>query len=210
MSSLFVALPLILACVGDVGEGKVAAEVKEAPAPSAEKKAPAKPGPTGAELPIDMKRSSIKALGAKVTAKHPIVFHKWSGVAQVDGEELTALTFEIDVASLEADHPKLTQHLKEEDFLFVEKYPKATFEMTELKPAAADGSTHSVTGKLTIRGKAKQVTFPATIKAEGDHVSAQAEFVIDRKDFDVVYKGRADDLVQDNVVLTIDIQAGES
>ena len=69
------------------------------------------------------------------------------------------------------------------------------------KPAA--GSTHSVTGNLTIRGKTKAVTFPAKIKVDAKGVEANAEFVINRKDFDVAYPGKPDDLIQDNVVLTI-------
>ena len=209
MTSTLLALPLLFACVGDVGEGKVAAEVADAPpAEETAKKEEAPAKAAGTELAIDTTKSTVKALGAKVTAKHPIDFHKWSGTATVDGKQLTDLKFEIDMASLESDHPKLTGHLKDEDFFWIEKYPTATFDMAELKDGAeGEGNTHTMSGDLTIRGKTKRVTFPAKISAGPKGVSASTEFVIDRKDFDVVYKGKADDLVQDNVVLTINIMA---
>ena len=40
-----------------------------------------------------------------------------------------------------------------------------------------------------------------------DLIKAATEFSIDRQDFKVSYPGRADDLVQDNVVLTINLVA---
>lgn len=196
----FLALPLLVACVGDVGEGKVKAEIEEPPA--AEKQAPAAEA-KGKTVPIDVAASSIKALGAKVTATHPIDFHKWKGAATVDGKEVTDLDFTIEMDSLEADHPKLTGHLKNEDFFDVAKFPEASFDATAIK-AGADGDwTHTVTGDLTIHGQTKRVTFPAKIAVSDTAVVANTEFTINRQDFAITYKGKADDLIQDNVVLTI-------
>ena len=57
----------------------------------------------------------------------------------------------------------------------------------------------AVTGTLTIRGTAKDVTFPATIKLDNGKVDASTEFSINRKDFGLVYKGKPDDLIRDVV-----------
>jgi len=194
---------VLIGCVADVGSGKVAAEVSE-PAVTE----PVPEASNGEVLPIDTSASTLKALSAKVTATHPIVFHEWSGHAMVDGANLVDLEFSIEMASLESNHPKLTQHLLNEDFFWVEKYPHATFDAQEIKAGGeGEGITHTVTGDLTIRGKTKRVSFPATIVVDAGGVKANTEFTIDRQDFEVSYVGRADDLVQDKVVLTIELIA---
>lgn len=192
------------ACVGDLGKGRVEAEVNEpAATPAAAEAAPA-PAATGTQLAIDPARSSLRALGAKITATHPIDFPVWSGTVTVDGDTLTGLSFEADMASLVADHPKLTAHLKDADFFDVATYPKATFVATKVEAAAGEGgSTHAITGDLTIRGVTKSVTFPATVTVGPAEVAARTEFVLNRQDFAVTYPGRPDDLVQDKVVLTV-------
>lgn len=195
-------LLLTAGCIEDVGEGKVEAVVEQA-APE-----PAKEVGTRS-LKVDAARSSLKALGAKVTATHPIDFKTFSGEVSLDGDDLKAIAFSAAVADLQADHPKLTQHLLNEDFLFVDKHPEATFRSTGVKAGAKEpGMTHTVQGNLSIRGVTKKVTFPAKIAVDKGEVKAETEFVINRQDFGITYPGRADDLVQDNVVLTIRFVAG--
>jgi len=202
MHSALMLLPLLTACVGDVGEGKVAAKVNAPSARSADM-------PSGAEQwKVDTSRSKIRALGAKVTATHPIDFHTWQGSLSLDEGKLVGMDFKIDVDSLESDHPKLTSHLKNEDFLWVEKHPEATFVSTKVAPGSGDdGLTHTITGDLSIRGKALSITFGAKVDIASKEAKASAEFTINRQDFDVRYPGRPDNLVQDNVVLTIDLVA---
>ena len=213
-------LPLVaaltfLACAPDLSEGRPVAEVKEVPpAAPVEAPAPAAAPVAAGELPVpaltaptvlkvDPAKSSLGALGAKITATHPIDFKNFAGNVGVDGEKVTGISFATDIATLQSDNEKLTEHLKGEDFLWAEKFPHATFVSTEVKEGGSDGFSHTVSGDLTIRGKTLRVTFPANIKVNPTDVTADTEFVVDRKNFDVVYPGKADDLVQDNVVLKI-------
>jgi polyisoprenoid-binding protein YceI len=192
-------------CIGDVGEGRVKAEVKEVGAE--EVATPA----AGTQLPVDVARSKLGVLGAKVTATHPITFHQWSGHVTLEGDEVRGVSFEVDVASLESDSARLDKHLRAEDFLHVEAYPKATFTSASVMAGAgAEGMTHTVSGDLTIRGKTKRVSFPARLTVAADAITAETEFTFDRKDFDVRYAGRADDLVQDNVVMKVSFLAPRS
>ena len=202
------ALIALTACVEDVGKDKVAATVEDAPTETTTaEKAPAK----GQALKVDTSRSSIRALGAKITATHPVDAKEFSGEVTFDGKAVTAVSFKVDMAKIEADHPKLTSHLLDEDFFHVEVHPDATFKSASIKEGSeTEGMTHTVSGDLTIRGKTKRVTFPAAITVEADAVKANTEFTIDRQDFGVSYPGRADDLVQDNVVLTIAFVAPRS
>ena len=208
--SLFLATSL--SCVRDVGEGEVAAKVEPSRAPALERaepgSRPAVPGAAVDTLKVDVGRSKIEALGAKITATHPIVFGDFSGKVGVSEGSIQSLSFEVVMSSLESDHPKLTSHLKNEDFFDVETYPTASFVSSRVAAGTeVEGRTHTVTGDLTIRGKSNRVTFPATIEVTDREARADTVFVIDRQDFGVTYPGRPDDLVQDNVKMTISFVA---
>ena len=99
---------------------------------------------------------------------------------------------------------KLTRHLKDSDFFDVAKFPKATFTSTKIEPSTEEG-THMVTGDLEMRGVKKQISFPVTIKKQGSTVLTTSEFTIKRFDWDVNYKGAADDLIKDDVLIKLHI-----
>ena len=112
------------------------------------------------------------------------------------------------MTAIEADHPRLTEHLLNEDFFWVDKFPTSSFRSTQLSDGSeTEGMTHTVTGDLTIRGKTKRVSFPAKLENGPSEVSASTEFVINRQDFDVTYPGRPDDLIKDNVLLQVNFVA---
>jgi polyisoprenoid-binding protein YceI len=202
----FSTLFLGMGCIEDIGKDKARAIVEEAPT-----EAPVKATAPGQTLAIDPAASKVGALGAKVTKAFPLVFHTFEGTLTVDGNVLTAATVTVDVASLVSPHDRLTSHLMAEDFLWTGMFPKATFVSSNIAATPdAEGHTHTVTGTLDIRGKSKKVTFPATVSTSDAEVKASAEFAIDRQDFEVLYVGKADDLVQDSVVLTIALVASRS
>jgi polyisoprenoid-binding protein YceI len=201
-------LALVLAgCAGDVSAGKTDAVVNapsSAPAP-AKATAPA----VGSQvLPIDVGQSDIHALGAKVTGTETVRFSKWSGVVQVVGGKVQGVHVDVDVSSLDAGKPKLNGHLNSPDFFDTEKYPKATFQSTSIAEGSTEaGMTHTVTGDLTMRGVTKSVTFPMKVQVTDDHVSGEAEFAINRLDWNIAYPGAPDNLIQDKVVLTVKLVA---
>jgi polyisoprenoid-binding protein YceI len=98
-------------------------------------------------------------------------------------------------------------HLKSPDFFDVAQFPTATFTSTAIKAGAEGGATHTVTGTLDLHGVKKSITFPATIAVGADTVSVKSEFAINRKDFNIVYPGKPDDLIKDEVLLKLDIAA---
>ena len=103
-----------------------------------------------------------------------------------------------------ADNDKLAGHLKSPDFFDVEKFPVTMFTTTSIEP---DGAMHKVTGNLNLHGVTKSISFPATIQIAAETVTVKAEFAINRKDFNINYPGKSDDLIRDNVVLKLDIKA---
>jgi len=162
--------------------------------------------PAGAEtLAITPENSKVEFVGAKVTKSHNGSFKQFSGAIDLvnSAAEQSRVTIDIDTASIVADDEKLTAHLKTPDFFDVAKYPKATFTSTKIEANASAGATHTVTGNFDLHGVKKAITFPASINATPEKVTVSAEFAINRKDFGIVYAGKADDLIRDGVVIKL-------
>ena len=199
---------LLTACAEDVAKDKAAAVVSE---PKKEDSPVVMLNKVAADFmpvarTVDPARSSIKALGAKVTGQHTITFPTFSATVTADRTFLQGLEFTVQVADLQSEPEKLVDHLKSPDFFDVAQFPTATFTSTNV--VKGEGDAHTVTGALTLRGVTKEVTFPATIAFGPDAaITGHAEFAINRKDFGIVYPGKPDNLIQDNVVLTIDFVA---
>ena len=157
---------------------------------------------------ITPENSKIEFIGAKVTGHHNGSFKKFSGTVDYAGQiENSRVSITIDSSSLETDTPDLTKHLKTADFFDVAKYPTATFESTAIKPGGEKGATHTVTGNLTMHGQTKSVSFPATIAVSSGEVTVESSFAINRKDFGISYAGAPDNLIRDDVALSLHVKA---
>ncbi len=159
-------LLLLSACVEDVGKGKVKADVQDVPAapaapePAAAAAAPAA-APAGAALNIDASASSIRALGAKITATHPIDFKDFSGTVTVADDQVVGVDFTVQMAALESDHPKLTAHLKDADFFDVATFPTSTFKAVEIKAGAQAEGDWTTPSSATSRSTARPSASPS-------------------------------------------------
>ena len=96
----------------------------------------------GQKYLITPQNSKIEFIGSQVAGSHNGSFQKFSGDIDYTGNpETSHVSVDIDVASLNADDPKLTEHLKTADFFDVAKYPKATFVSTAIRPGGDKGAT---------------------------------------------------------------------
>jgi polyisoprenoid-binding protein YceI len=162
------------------------------------------PASAGRQL-ILQSSSRIGFVGSKVTGSHAGGFTNFSGGLTVDGGKIVGSPeFTIDMASTWADDARLTGHLQSADFFDVPNHPTTTFKVTAITPGATNST---VTGNLTLHGIAKSVTFPAVISVAADAVSVKAEFAINRREFNINYAGRANDLIRDQVVIKLDLRA---
>jgi polyisoprenoid-binding protein YceI len=162
----------------------------------------------GRKYLITAQNSKIEFVASQVTGKHNGSFGDFSGEIDYTGDpEISRVNVAIKTDSITADAPDLTKHLKTADFFDVAKFPEATFVSTTIKPGGENGATHTVTGNLTMHGVTKAVTFPATINVTPDAATVESSFSINRKDFGINYAGPADNLIRDNVVLTLHIRA---
>lgn len=157
-------------------------------------------------LPITGENSKVDFVASKVTRSHNGSFQRFSGSIDLvnNKPEESRVNIDIEANSVVTDEPDLTKHLQTPDFFDVAKFPKATFTSTKIEPA---GSNYNITGNFDLHGVKKAITFPATIQVAADKVTVSAEFSINRKDWNLTYPGKADDLIRDGVVIKLNINA---
>lgn len=203
-------IALLGACSTEI-DGAPRAELAAAPAAEAPARAPSAAART---LELDGAASSVEFVGAKVTGSHRGRFPGPSGRVELGADgAVSAMELSVSTTELEIEPTQLRDHLKSADFFDVEAFPSARFQLAsiaEVKDDGAkdDGATHRVTGDLTIHGRTHRVSFPATVQIRDDVVTAAAEFSIDRRDFDITYKGMADDLIKHDVLLDLSLRFG--
>jgi len=153
---------------------------------------------------------SVKHLGISTVRG---TFDAFSGSIDEENGQATAVTVEIDVASLNTGNEQRDGHLRSPDFFDVENHPKATFSLTTFERA---GDEVTATGDLTIRGTTRPVTLkgeiggPAKDPWGNQKVSATLETKIPRKEWGLVWNVALEAggvLVSEDVKLSIDIQA---
>lgn len=101
-----------------------------------------------------------------------------------------SINVEIRTASIDTNHAERDKHLREEDFLNVDKYPKATFKGTKYHGDASGGR---MDGILTLHGVSKPIALDVKVIAEGDdpwggyRAGFEARTSIRRADFGMTY-----------------------
>lgn len=150
--------------------------------------------------------TKIEFEASKMTGSHKGGFKTFTGSVTVPGDDLTkaAIVATIDMKSTYSDNDGLTKHLLSADFFEADRFPESKFVSTAI---ARDGDKYSVTGDLTLHGVTKSITFPAMLSLADGKVTAHAEFDINRMDFGVKFPGKPDDLIRENVVIRLHIEA---
>lgn len=143
---------------------------------------------------------SVKLKSGSVTVK--------DGVLESGSFIADQTTFESADLTEETGKSKLDTHLKSADFLDVEKFPEAKFEITKVTKLDTGDYNTEISGNLDFRGTPKNVTFKANVKEEGDKLTIKSEeFKINRQDFGITFKGAPGSIIKDDVLLQLDVTA---
>ena len=138
------------------------------------------------------------------------------GTVMIDDKDITksSVTAEMDAATIWTDNKKRDDHLRNEDFLDVKKFPKIYFKSTSVKKTGKEQL--DVTGKLTI----KDITRQVVLKVKGPtravkgmrghfHKGVRADVTIDRQDFNVKFLKKLPTgglIVGNDVEITLDLE----
>jgi len=202
------AAALALSACADVGDAPAATTTEGDSTATVET-----PTPTGTPLAVDTSQSSVEWTAAKPTRTHEGGFHAFTGTVYLDGDQVTGAEVTAQSASIYSDVERLTEHLHSADFFDVAQFPEVRFVVSSLTPLAAadtagtNGATHTAEGTITMHGQTNSVSFPIAVSVEGETVTADADFTIDRRDWGLIYPGQPDDLIQDEVRLRLHIVA---
>ena len=121
-------------------------------------------------------------------------FHEYEGAFTFNraDPEKSSVEITINTDSIDMDDEKWNEHMKNEDFFDVAKFPTMTFKSTEIKKTS--DKTANVTGDLTILEITKPVTLNVTFNKAGVHTFNQkyvagfsATTQIKRSDFGMNY-----------------------
>ncbi len=143
-------------------------------------------------------------------------FSDFAGTVHLDEQvpENSSVLLTIDAASVDTNNADRDQHLRSDDFFAVATYPTITFDSSRVVRTSAE--TYDVTGTLTIRGVARDVTLPVTYlgtaKDPWDNARAgfETDLTINRKDFGLLWNAALETggfLVGDEVRISLSIQA---
>ena len=104
---------------------------------------------------------------------------------------------------------KLDGHLKASDFLDSEKFPTASFEITEIKELTDNTDFNStLSGNLSIKDKKLNISVLANIETTEEMVSIKTEeFSVDREDFGIKVEGLKGAVLKEKFNLQVDVTA---
>lgn len=174
---------------------------------------------------VDLAESGVQWTGRNITGLHFGTIDIKSGVIPIQRKHPVKVSFVMDMHSIqdldiqeEKWNQLLVKHLKSDDFFDVETYPEAKFDATAFE--AISGTTgggvpnYTVTGKLTMKGITKEISFPALVAMRDDGaLAAEAHFDIDRTEWKINYgSGKLFDklgrhLVHDMITIQIKLVA---
>ena len=149
--------------------------------------------------------STIEFTGSKVTGSQSGGFKNFEGTFSVKDGEPTSGEFTIDMDSTFSENPKLTAHLKDADFFDVPQYPETKFAVTTFTKTS--DKNYDLSGNLTLHGITKNITFPTKVDVSEERIKVSAEFDIKRTDFGIIYPGKKDDLIRDEVIIKFELEA---
>ncbi|MGF1925890.1 MAG: YceI family protein [Bacteroidia bacterium] len=86
----------------------------------------------------------------------------------------------IDMTTLSHENKDLEKHLKESDFFDCKKYPTSTFVIYKVVGK-------QITGKLTIKGITKSVSFPISTTIKNGISKSKVSLKVDRTEFNIKY-----------------------
>ena len=124
-----------------------------------------------------------------------------TGTVVIDGTTVSSAHLTVDLTSIKSDQDR--RDLRYRSVMETDTFPNATFELTEpialgTVPAAGTTVKKNATGKLTIHGTTKTVTFPVSAKRSGDTIAINGTIPVVFADYGVSNPSFGPATVQDH------------
>jgi polyisoprenoid-binding protein YceI len=163
-----------------------------------------------APLKTDAAKSRVSAVFKQMNVPVEAPFKKFSAAIDYDAAkpELARASVEIDTASLDVGDADMNKEVAKKDWFNAAQFPKASFVSSSIKPAGAGKLT--VSGKLAIKGKSADVSFPLTVKTEAGKQVFEGALPIKRLAYNIG-EGEWKDtsMVADEVIIKFRVTAAQ-
>ncbi|EJM98259.1 YceI family protein [Herbaspirillum sp. YR522] len=124
-----------------------------------------------APLKVDATKSAVSATFKQLNVPVEAKFKKFTATLDFDPAKPAEgrASVDIDVTSFDLGDAEYNKEVQKKEWFNGAQFPKATFVTSSIKPSAgaAAGTRFDVAGKLTIKGKSTDVSFPLAVKKEG-------------------------------------------
>jgi polyisoprenoid-binding protein YceI len=140
---------------------------------------------SAAVLKTDPAKSSVSAVFKQMNVPVEAKFKKHAIVIDYNAAapDTSKATVDIETASLDVGDAEMNKEVAKKEWFNSAQFPKASFVSSAIKSAGA--GKLNVTGKLTIKGKSADVSFPITVKTEGGKQVFDGALPIKRLAFNV-------------------------
>lgn len=161
-------------------------------------------------LKPDPAKTTVAAVFKQMNVPVESKFKKFSVAIDYDAAAPDAAKASVDVetASLDLGEADMNKEVAKKEWFNSAQFPKASFVSSGIKSAGA--GKLNVSGKLTIKGKTADVSFPLTVKAEGGKQVFDGALPIKRLAFNIG-EGEWKDtgMVADEVTIKFHVVAGQ-
>jgi polyisoprenoid-binding protein YceI len=146
---------------------------------------------------IDTSHSSVGFKIRHLVGRVPGVFGDFAGTIEMNPDNLGAASAKVTIqaASIDTRNEDRDNHLRNEDFFDVKKFPTITYESTKV---VGSGEKFQVEGNLTMHGVTKPVTLDVEVLGVGPdpwgntRIGFEATATINRKDFGISWNRALD------------------
>jgi len=142
-------------------------------------------GITHAALNIDAKKSTITIKAMQMNVPINAQFKQFKAMIDYDPKAPTATKaqVDIDISSFDLGDAEYNKEVLKKEWFNAAQFPTASYISTSVKPAGNGKMTAS--GKLTIKGKTMDVSFPVTINQQGTSIIFDGDLPISRLAFHI-------------------------
>lgn len=118
----------------------------------------------------------------------------------------TTVRLDLDLASIDAGSADANSEVVGKPWFDLKNFPTATFVSSSVKPLGGD--RYEMTGKLTIKGKTRDVTTPVTVTQNGNTAAFDGGFTLKRLEFAIGDGSWSDtSVVADEVKVSFHVEA---
>lgn len=159
-------------------------------------------------LKTDQPKSTVSAVFKQLNVPVEARFKKFSAQIEYDPAKPAAAkaTVDIDITSFDLGDPDYNKEVLKKEWFNAAQFPKATFVSSVIRPLSS--GKFSVSGKLSVKGKKMDVSFPMTVKSEGGGKIFDGALPIKRLMFDIGDGEWKDtDVVADEVIIKFHVVA---